>query len=470
MEELNRMNELSGMEELNRTKKPQPKGRISFTLPEIEKFTLDNGLEVLFVKKERLPIIQLSLIIDAGSRFDPNEKKGLSILVSSLLDEGAGGLGSLELSNAIESLGSVLSVSSDPDAMFISLLSLSETFDKSLDLYSKVITKPHLAEEDMQREKRKQINRIIQAKDDAGYIASVLFEKLVYTVHSPYGLPEMGLTETVEKISSNDIRLFYETLITPQNSTLIVVGSIDKEILRHKLNIALLGWHTHMKPIISVHNPPREKTRLYFVQKEGAAQSEIRIGHLTEGRNKPDFFARALMNSILGGQFSSRINLNLREDKGYTYGAHSGFNYNKVNGYFYVSAPVKTENTKESIIEILKELKGIQVYISEKELKFAKSSQVRKFPALFETYGQIGRSLANMIIYCLPDDYFNTFLDNIKKVTLEEAYEAAHNYIIPDELVIMVVGDREAVKPQLEALNLGSITELDRDGNVIGTV
>lgn len=456
--------------ELNRTKKPQPKGKISFTLPEIEKFRLDNGLEVLFVRKERLPIIQLSLIIDAGSRFDPNEKKGLSNLAASLLDEGAGGLSSLEFSNAVESLGSVLSVSSDPDAMFISLLSLLETFDKSLDLYSKIITKPHLHQEDFEREKRKQINRIIQAKDDAGYIASVVFEKLVFTHHSPYGLPEMGLVETVERIQTSDIRVFYETLITPENSTMIVVGNIDKEILRHKLNIALVGWHHHHAPIISVHNPPREKTRLYFVHKEEAAQSEIRIGHLTEGRNKPGFFARALVNSILGGQFSSRINLNLREDKGYTYGAHSGFSYNKVNGYFYVSAPVKNENTEESIIEIIKELKGILVYISEKELKFAKSSQVRKFPALFETYGQIGRSLANMIIYCLPDDYFNTYLDNVKKVRLDEAYEAARNSIFPDELIILVVGDRETVVPQMEALNLGPITELDRDGNVIGTI
>lgn len=456
--------------ELNRTKKPQPKGKISFTLPEIEKFRLDNGLEVLFVKKERLPIIQLSLILDAGSRFDPNEKKGLSNLTASLLDEGAGGLSALELSNAVESLGSVLSVSTDPDSMFISLLSISENFDKSIDLYSKVITKPHLSEEDFQREKRKQINRIIQAKDDAGYIASVVFERLIYTVHSPYGLPEMGLVDTVERINTNDIRLFYETLITPQNSTMIAVGNADKEVLRHKLNIALAGWHTHINPIISIHNPVREKTRIYFVHKEDAAQSEIRIGHITEGRHSSDFFARSLMNSILGGQFSSRINLNLREDKGYTYGAHSSFNYNKVDGYFYVSAPVKNENTTDSIIEIMKELKGILVYISEKELKFAKSSQVRKFPALFETYGQIGRSLANMIIYSLPDNYFNTFLDNIKKVTLEEAYEAARKNICPDDLIILVVGDRDTVAPQLERLCLGSITELDKDGNVIGTI
>ncbi|MGE5431629.1 MAG: M16 family metallopeptidase [Syntrophomonadaceae bacterium] len=456
--------------ELNRTKKPQPKGKISFTLPEIERFTLVNGLEVLFVRKERLPIIQMSLIIDAGSRFDPNEKKGLSILTASLMDEGAGGLSSLEFSNAVESLGSVVSVSADPDALSISLLSLTDTFDKSLDLYSKVITKPHLFEEDLQREKRKQVNRIIQAKDDAGYIASVVFEKLVYTVHSPYGLPEMGLVDTVERITGNDIRTFYETLITPQNSTMIVVGNTDKETLRHKLNIALMDWHTHLKPLISIHNPPREKTRIYLVHKEDAAQSEIRIGHLTEGRHKPDFFARALMNSILGGQFSSRINLNLREDKGYTYGAHSGFNYNKVNGYFYASAPVKNENTADSIVEILKEIKGILVYISEKELKFAKSSQVRKFPALFETYGQIGRSLANLIIYCLPDDYFNTYLDKVKKVTLEEAYEAARNNIFPDEMIILVVGDRTAVTPQLQELNLGIITELDPDGNVIGTI
>lgn len=450
-----------------RTQKPQPRGKITFTLPEIQKFTLDNGLNVLFVQKDRLPIIQLTLVTDAGSRLDPNEKKGLSNITSSLLDEGAGGLDSLQLNDAIESLGSVLSIFSDPDSMFITMLTITENFEQTLNLLSKVVLKPHLDEVDFQREKRKILTRIIQAKDDASYVASSVFEKLIYGIDSPYGLPEIGTMETVGRIELNDIRFFYETLLTPGNSTLIAVGDISRSALENKLNAAFTGWHTYDPPVISIDNPIRQKTRVFFIHKEDAAQSEIRIGHSSQGRNTPDFFPRMIMNMILGGQFSSRINLNLREDKGFTYGASSAFNFNKCNGYFLVSAPVKSENTAESIWEIIKEMKGILVYITDKELRFAKSALVRKYPSLFETYGQIGRSLANKVINSLPDDYFNTYINNIKQVTLEEVYEAARTNIFPEELIILVVGNRELVLPQLESLGCGSITELDIEGNEI---
>lgn len=453
--------------ELNRTSRPDPKGEIKFVLPEVEKLTLDNGLNCLFVKKNRLPVVQLTLVTDAGSRLDPNEKKGLSYLTAALLDEGAGDMDALKLSSEIENLGSVLSIYSDPDSIFLSMMTLSENLDKSLEIFTTVVTSPRFEEKDFAREKRKILTRIIQSQDDPSYVASTVFEKLVYG-EIPYGLPDAGTTETVERISVEDVRLFYETAVTPDSSTLIVVGSFDKDKIVDTLNRRLSVWHNYKSFAFEYTPPARRKTEVYFVHKEDAAQTEIRVGHISRGRNEKDFFARTLMNSILGGQFSSRINLNLREDKGYTYGAHSAFYYNKCGGYFQVSTAVKSENTAEALIEIIKELKGILAYVSEKELRFAKSSVIRKYPSLFETYGQIARSLANKVVHSLPDDYFDTYIGRIKHVTLEEIQEAAKENIFPDEMIILAAGDRELLVPALEKLGYGKPVELNAHGVITG--
>lgn len=449
--------------EINRSRKPQPRGKITFNLPKTEMMTLDNGLNIIFVLKKNLPVLQFTIVSDAGSRLDPYEKKGISNLLAALIDEGAGGLDSLELSDKIESLGSSLSVFSDPDSFFISMLTLSENIDPSLDLLSKMIIKPHLHLQDFQREKRKISSRIQQLKDDPGYVATVVFEKLVFGETNPYGLPDTGTAESLQRIELDDIKGFYETLLTANNSTMIVVGNYGKDELLKKLNSYLNIWHKYNPPVFEMTTSQPEKTRIYLIHKEDAAQSELRIGHLSKGRNSEDFYAKTVMNNILGGQFSSRININLRENKGYTYGAHSSFSYNRICGYFGVGTAVKNENTSAAVAEIINELNGIREYITEKELRFAKSSIIRKYPSLFETYGQIGRSLANKIIHSLPDDYFNNYIENIKKVSIQDTYEAAKNNIFPDKLTILAVGDRNLLIPQLTSLQLGEVIELDTE-------
>ncbi|MDP4172867.1 MAG: pitrilysin family protein [Bacteroidota bacterium] len=452
--------------EVNRTQKPQPRGKISFTLPKIEKMNLENGLEILFVQKKNLPIIQFTFVSDAGSRLDPNEKKGISNLLAALIDEGAGGLDSLRLNDEIESLGSSISIFSDPDNFFISMLTLTENIDRSLDLLSKIIIRPNLDETDFLREKRKILTRIQQLKDDPSYIASIIFEKLVYGENNPYGLPDTGTTTTVGRINLNDVKLFYETLLTSDNTTLIVVGNYEREPLLEKLNQYLKDWHRYTPPVFDMPATIQKGSTIYFINKENASQTELRIGHVSSGRNAEDFFAKSVMNNILGGQFSSRININLREDKGYTYGANSSFSYNRTGGYFGVGTAVKSENTGSSVVEIIKELKGIQDYITTKELRFAKSSIIRKYPSLFETYGQIGRSLANKVIHSLSDDYYNRYIDNIKAVTLDDVYAAARNNIFPEKLIILAVGERDLLLGQLESLAIGKVIELNIDGHL----
>lgn len=454
----------------NRSTPPESLGEINFKLPKIEKFRLENGLEVIAVKKKKLPIIYFTMISNAGSKFDPNEKKGLSHLLMSLLDEGAGTLDAMQIADKIESLGSVLSISSDQDSFFCSLLTLSENMDESLDIFSKIITSPHLQENDFQREKKKLLTRIIQSKDNPAYIAASVFENLVFGSENPYGLPEIGFGRTVEKINNDDIRLFYNTLLTPENSKLIIVGNFDNDEITDKLNEKFKSWHSYKPHLFEAPAVNKSAMQYYIVDKPDSAQSEIVLGHASNGRNTPDFFARSLMNAILGGQFSSRINLNLREDKGYTYGASSSFSYNQHYGYFSAGCAVNLENTGNAISEIVKEIKGIKEQVFEKELRFAKSSFIRKYPAMFETYGQIARNLTNMIIYSLPDDYFNNYINNIKKVELAEVEKAAVENIFPENLIILTVGDKKVILPQLKQICEGSIIELDTEGNILNVL
>ncbi len=436
---------------LHRSIKPPAGDEINFSLPEIKKLKLDNGLPVLFVRRNNLPILRFNLIIDAGSKYDPADKKGLVNLFSMMIDEGAGGLSALELNEEIELLGSNMDVSSSNDNIFISLRTLKENVDKSLELFAKIIISPHFDEDDFLREKRKILTRILQLNDDPDEIADITFEHNLFGENNPYAYPVIGSKNNIENISgSNELKDFYFKYISPLNSVMIVVGDSNESEVKEKLNHHLAEWRTEPDKEVISFNPPPDEKRILLVHKENAVQSEIRIGHLSSIRKSPDYFHKNILNTILGGQFSSRINLNLREDKGYTYGAFSRFSYYKDAAYFYTSTSVGVENTGSAVRELLQELERIRHGVMFEELAFAQSSIIRKFPSNFETNRQIAANLAAIVIHSLPDNYFDSYLDNIKHVTIDDVNAAAVNNIFPDKAMIVIVGDKKKVLPQLK--------------------
>ena len=452
---------------IDRSTKPKPKEGISFHLPDIAKFESDNGLKILYVKKKTLPIVQLNLVVEAGSKFDPENKKGISNLLAAMIDEGAGEYDAFQLSNEIEMLGSLLQISSDQDCIYVSLLSIEENFKRSFELFSKILTSPRFDENDFLREKRKALVRILQSRDEPSYVASTVFEKMIFGESHPYSFPEFGLTETVDKIENNDLKNFYKSSIIPDNSTLVVVGSIDKEKINDQIEKFLNEWKSQKSFSYKLTSPVNTGRKIYLIHKDEAAQSEIRIGHLSTPRNSKDYFAKYVMNMILGGQFTSRINLNLREQKGYTYGAHSSFNYIKEAAYFCVSTSVNSGDTLNAIKEIIKELEAIRQQITGEELYLAKSSIIRKYPSIFETYGYIARNLITKVIHDLPDDYFNTYIQNIQNISLKDTLIAAQNNIYTDDLIIVVVGNANILRNQLAQLSSYELVELDTDGNEV---
>ena len=455
------------MKKSDRSIAPLPSAELKFTLPEVETFKLANALDVMFVKRSSLPILRLSLIINGGSNTDPVGKKGLANLFTMMIDEGAGGYNGLELMDEFDILGSNFDISCNNDGIYLGLRTLKENADRSIDLFSKIITEPHFDEISFAREKRKLLTRMMQLKDDPEEIASSVFEYIVFGKEDPYAFQSVGYEDDIKDITIDEIKSFYKHYFVPNNSTLIAVGDITKEELTEKLNKYLNKWEPKILEVDTYKSKVKEITGIYIIHKDDSVQSEIRIGHLSAKRDKRDIFQRTLLNNILGGQFSSRINLNLREEKGYTYGAFSRFNYFKDNAIFYASTSVGIENTGKAVFEIIKELNFIKEGVTEKELDFAKSSAIRKFPSNFETNRQVAYNLTTKYLYKLPDDYFDTYMDKIREVSIEGVNKSAIDHIHPDKLTILIVGDKNKLIPQLKEITQDKITELDYLGREV---
>lgn len=451
----------------DRSKIPQPFQEIKFTLPEIKSIVLSNGLKVLFVQREFLPIIRMNLITGCGSIFDPKNKSGLANLFSMMIDEGAGDYTALELSEEFDILGSGFSASCNHDNIFLSVKSLSENFERSLELFSLIILEPHFDDQDFQRERRKIEVKLLQQKDEPEELAYLAFGHLVHGKNNPYAFPIPGYDDSISKINIDEIKEFYQSNFNPDNSYLIVVGNISENKLIASLENYLNNWKNKSNLISPKFEFIKNKKSVSILHKEGAVQTEIRVGHRSSSRNTPDYFSKTMMNTILGGQFTSRINLNLREAKGFTYGATSNFSYYKNSGEFCVSTSVSSENTFAAVSEILKELENIKTGVTPVELDFARSSIVRKFPSQFESAGQIASNLSLLAIQNLPHDYFDKYPDNIRNVSIEAINQAAVNNIVLDEMSIVLVGDKNKLLDSFSSAEIGEVNIINEKGELI---
>ena len=450
---------------LDRTIAPKSKVARQFELPEITTLTLTNGLPVYFSQKAKLPIIKISLIIPGGSRFDDYGNEGLAYLTSLVWDEGAGKYSSLQLADEIDKLGSSIDVSTSPDHIYITMTSLTENFERTLELFSQIIQSPHFNKTEFEREKKKHVTKIVQSFDNPSYIAANAFQKNIFK-GSPYDKPILGYSNSVDSLTKQMAKDYYNKIITNADSKLIAVGAIESDYLIDQLNFYLNKLEFRSNGKVSMVHPARNSANLYFIHKEGASQSEIVAGHLCKDRSAPDHLAAKLANSILGGQFSSRINLNLREDKGYTYGAQSALSYNQFMGYFSVSTSVQSEYTFQSIQEIQKEVINLRNDIFENEISFSKAYLVKQFPAMFETYSQLLQRLTTKVIHDL-DDYYDTYIQNIWDLSKDDILAAANEYFVPEELSFFVVGNKDMIKDNIqESVGLNLIM-LDKLGNPI---
>ena len=453
-------------------KLPTPKADPRLTLPQVQRHRLSNGLEVVLVEHHELPVVTMNLVVKSGSAADPQNRAGLASLTADLLDEGTKKRSALEISNALTDIGARLGTAADWDSNSTSITTLTRHLDRALDIYADVVTNPALDDDELKRARARRLNIVKQQRDDAGAIASVVYASILYGRNHPYGHPAIGDEDSLKEIKAGDVRSFYETFYRPNNATLIVVGDVKSATLLPQLERAFAGWQRADVPTIAIPGAPgRGEAGLYIVDRPGSAQSVISIGQVGVARSTPDYFPLLVLNTMLGGQFVSRVNLNLREDKGYTYGARTSFDYRRGAGPFAATAGVFTNVTKESVAEFMKELRGVrgEIPITAKELEFSKQAIIRGYPRGFETPGQIANRLGDVVLYGLPDDYFNNYIQRVRAVTLADVQRVANRYLDPSKMAILVVGDRKVIEPGLRSLEAvgTTITFVDMEGKPV---
>ena len=444
----------------DRSKPPAVGPAPSLKLPAIQKSKLSNGLAVWVVELHEVPLAQINLIVRSGSAADPIGKYGLGSLTAAMLREGAGTRSSLDLADAIDFLGATISTSSSFDASSVRLSSPVSRLADALPLMADVALRPTFPATELDRLRKERLTNLIQAHDNVAALVQLAFPRMVYGPVHRYGTSTNGLPPALESLTADDLRNFYRGHYRPENSTLLVVGDVTPASVLPPLEKAFGGWKTEgMAPLDAAVQPAPQLTKrqIFLVDKPGAAQSQIRIGWVGVPRSTPDYATLQVLNTILGGSFTSRLNQNLREKNGYTYGASSVFDMRMSAGPFLATAGVQTDKTADALREFFVELNGILDPIPADELAKAKNNVALGFPGEFETTGDMARKLEELVIYGLPDNTFASFVPAIIKVTGADVQRAAARYVQPEKMAVVVVGDRTAIEAKIRALNLGPI-------------
>ncbi|MBS1794295.1 MAG: insulinase family protein [Acidobacteria bacterium] len=444
---------------------PDPK----FTLPSIEKTKLSNGLNVWVVRQNELPIVSMNLVTNAGGMFDPADKSGVSSFTAGMLNQGTKTRSAIDIANQLQSIGASVNAGADWDSGGVSMQTLTKNLDQALDLFADVVVNPSFPANEMETQRRRLMTSFIQRKANATAVAGVVYSRVLYG-DQIYGRQLSGDEKSVKALTRDDLVNFYNTYYRPNGSTLIVAGDVETKTLLPKLEKAFANWKGEAPAANGKAGGEKmaAKPGIYLVDKPGAPQSSVSIGQVGVERSNPDYFALQVMNSILGGGGTARLFMNLREDKGYTYGAYSRFVYRRGAGPFSASGEIQTGSTKEAVIEFMKELNGIRGAraVTPAELEVNKQSLIRRYPGGFETVGQISNQLSNLVVYGLPDTYFNDYIGKINAVTIDDVNRVANKYLDPSKMAIVIVGDRKTIEPGLKELGY-PITILDTDGNPV---
>jgi zinc protease len=459
----------------DRSKMPALGPAPSYVPPAFERVKLSNGLEARVVERHDLPIVTLDLIIKSGETLTPTGKEGLGSLAAGLLDEGTKTRDALELAGALAEIGASLEAVGDLESTTISLTTLRRHLDEALALYTDVILNPSFPEKELKRLKLQRLARLKARADDAEKIAGDVFPRLIYGAGHPYGRPDLGTPGSVQSITRDDVVAFFKRIMVPGNAVFVIAGDVQSAAIAAAVDQRLRAWKpgpVPQAPSLALPRLPSPSPRrvLHLIDKPAAAQSVVSVGKIGAGRKSPDFFPLVLLNSVLGGQFASRINLNLREDKGYSYGATSSFSFLRGPGPFEAGGPVQTAVTKESLVELFKELSDItgRRPVTDAELAFAKERIIQGFPRRFETTFGVAGQIAGLVEYDLPDDEFRHYQARIEAITKEQVERVAREYIVPEQMTILVVGDRAQVEGPLKSLPfVASIQRLDAEGKTL---
>ncbi len=444
---------------LDRAQAPAPGPVRPFRFPEVQRSALDNGLNVLAARHGRLPVVTAALVLEGGAAGDPPAKAGLAYLVAGALDAGTRRRSADQLAWELERLG--VEFEADPrwDGVILSIVAPRDRLEPALDLFAEIVREPAFRVEEIERLRAEQLADILQRQKEPRALAADMAARFIFGRDVPYARPLIGTSASVRDLGPADVEAFYRGWYAPGGAALLLVGDIDAADARALADKRFGDWSGRPQP-----RPEFQVTRgveratIFVVDRPGSVQSEIRVGDVGLERGHADYFPVQVMNSLLGGAFTSRLNMSLRERHGFTYGIRSGFAFRRRPGPFLINTAVATDVTARAVEETLREVNRLREEAPPAdEVAAARDYLAGTLPLELQTTEQLAGRLADLVIYDLPDDYFGRYRERILAVTPEEVQRVARAHLRPERLAIVIVGDAAAIVPGLEQLGMGPV-------------
>jgi zinc protease len=454
---------------VDRLARPAPGIPRPYRFPSFERHALPNGLRLVVAPISKLPLVTITVVNDAGAVSDPANGSGLAQLTAKLLLEGTTSAEGGAITDRFERLGASIEAHADWDVAAVTVTTLKEKLLEAFTLLGEVLRAPAFNEREVERLKGERLAELLQQRAEPRGLADELFSRFLYERGSRYATPDGGDETSVRALTRDAAASFYEKRYSPNGMTLIAAGDVQPSEIAHLAEDVLGNWRGALTlPMTSSDNAARRNRAVHIVSKPDAPQSEFRIGHIGLPRRHPDYFPTMIMNAILGGLFSSRINLNLREVHGYTYGAQSYFDWRRQRGPWLVATAVASDVTHLAATEVIKEIERFRTApVSADELSLATSYLDGVFPIRFETTAAISSALTTLVVYDLPDDWYDVYRECVRGVTSGDVLMAAERHLHPDELQMVVVGNAAAVRERLEGISFGPLQVYDVEGSPI---
>ena len=453
---------------IDRSQPPRLGSVRPLTVPAVQERTLPNGLRILVAEHRELPVVDARLVVRGGGAANPRSLPGVSGLVSQMLMEGTTSRTALQIADQEAYLGVDVGSFSGWDESVVSVHAPKAVLDSALALFADIALHPAFAAKELDRVRKDRLTALLQQRDQAPTIASLAANSILFGESHPYGRPLQGTEASVQRLSRADLRSFYDRYFRPNNATLIVVGDIDADEVVRRAEQLFGAWTRGTVPPVNVAKATAPTAnRVYLIDKPGAPQTSVRIATVGVERATTDYFPLLVMNTVLGDAFTSRLNNTLREKRGFTYGAGSGFAMRRAAGPFIAQAEVTAAKTDSALMEFMSELKGIREPVPAAELEKAKQYIQLQLPGDFETSRDITARLQAIATYDLPLDYYNSYAQRIAAVTQADVQRVAQQYVTPDKLAIVLVGDRKTIEEGVRAANLGQLELRDISGKPV---
>ncbi|HEU0300525.1 MAG TPA: pitrilysin family protein [Longimicrobium sp.] len=432
----------------------------AYTLPPVEEFRLANGLRVVAVRQSAVPLVTGRLIVDAGAEHEPAARNGLALVTANLLPEGTAEMPGPQLAERMERLGAQYQTGAGQNLAFVAATALKPVFGEALRLAAASVVAPAFPERDFARVRQQAVTAYVQAQSTVEGLANEAFARAVFADGAPYARPPGGTAATLGAITRDDVVQWHRTMYVPANATLLLVGDLSADEARRVAEDAFGGWRGDGTRPARSANPPRPvaATRVILVDRPGSVQSAIRVGQAAIGAEDPDYLRLLAINHLLGGGFSARVNQNLRERHGWTYGAGSAYNAQRGAGMMFINSSVRTNATDSALVESVREYRRLlEEPIPAEELQGSMGNLAGSFPATVQTVQGLAQRMQNLLVWGLPLDFYGSYAPRLTAMTPEELAQLGRARLTPEALTIVVAGDLATIETPIRAANLGAV-------------